>query len=1403
MKTIILFLSVSIVLSVNFDLKSQTNNSKGSKTCVIAPYITTQPTDVEVCEGQPASLTVVAGGDPAPTYEWFDMGSNMVSNTPTYVIPVTDPMQHNGTYYCIITNECGSSTTDYVAITVNSVMAYAGEDGAVCSGSEVNLQASGGDTYEWSGGVQQGVTFYPTSTQTYYVTVTDNFSGCTAVDDITITINDLPNAYAGEDQSVCEGYEVTLTATGGDMYEWSDDVMNGMPFIPLFSNTYTVTVTNASTWCSATDQVSVTLLPSPTVFGGPDQTVCEGSQITFTASASGGTTPYTYQWSDGVQQGVSFTPTSTQDYYVTVTGGNSCSRIDTVFLTVNMLPMGSAGFDQTICVGQNADLEAMGGDSYNWSTGSTNAAISVNPTSTQSYFVTIYSPEGCFIKDTVIVNVEQNHLVDAGTNQSVCANNSAVILSGTVTNSSGGTWSGGAGYYVNTNDLNTTYMPSQSEINSGTALLTLTSQPGACNSVSDNVTITFTLAPTVNAGSDLEICQNAFPILLDGAVTIAAGGIWSGGTGTYSPSNTSLTAGYTPSQAEINIGYFTLNLTSTGNGNCLEVTDDVTFMLTPEPLVDAGNDEIVCASNPSVNIYASVQNATGGIWTGGTGSFDPSNTSLNVTYTPSISEITAGSVTLTLTSTGNGVCLAVQDQMTITINSNPLATISSYGDASCYGTCNGFAVVEGTGGSGTYTYLWSSSAGSVTTAQANNLCAGQHEVTITDTYGCFATTNVTISQPDVLVFNVGTIVHNNCWGGHTGVINTSVVGGTDPYTFIWSNGGSTQNISGLVAGSYSVTLVDFNGCYANINNIVVNQATRIQVYVNTTNAMCNQSDGTATVTVTGGNSPYDFLFSNGQTQNPATDLAAGSYSVLVTDAYGCVSTKYFSVSNSGGFTLTGVIDDVACNNSNDGAVDVTISGGTPPFTIEWSNGQTTEDIANLTAGAYDLIVTDDVGCMGMKTFEVETISNLTYTFTTSAPNCSSSDGEITLVPSGGISPFTYTWSTGDNTAGITNVASGNYLFTITDDIGCSTTGFISLASSGGPVITIDTLIAASCGGLGSAYISVSGGTTPYTFEWSDSSTDEDIIGVNPGMYHVTVTELGGCVSVADINIPLISLPVQPICIVTVDTAAGRNMIVWERVLNSGIDYFKIYRESSIPDQYQCIANVDDTLLSEFIDLAANPFVRSFRYKMTAVDACGNESPISNYHKTLHLTMNQGIGQTYNLIWDDYEGFTYYSFIIMRYLPSTGWVNLDTLPKTLHMYTDAPSSTTGIKYLVRVDSPYPCVSSTPSIKEVGGPYSSSFSNMEDEGIIDENLMTETIYNLEISPNPATDRVFIKIPDSFSGRCNINVLTITGQSIYNENINAIGNVTLNLSGFAKGVYFVECKTDVIYRGKLIIE
>ena len=463
-------------------------------TLVVNPLPTVNAgADQSVCDGTPVTLTATGT---ATSYTW----DNGVTNG----VPFT-PAVGTVTYTVTGTDANGCQNTDQVNVTVNplpNVTANATPN-PICIGENVTLTGSGAVSYSWNNGVSDGVPFAPTSTNTYTVTGTDA-NGCQNTASVTVTVNPLPTVNAGADQSVCDGTPVTLTATGtATSYTWNNGVSNGVPFTPTSTNTYTVTGTDAN-GCQNTDQVVVTVNPLPTVDAGPDQTVCDGEQVTLTGTG----TATTYSWDNGVTDGIPFTPAAgTVTYTVTGTDANGCQNTDQVVVTVNPLPTVNAGPDQAICDGEQVTLTGSGtATSYAWDNGVTNGVPFTPTVGTVTYTVTGTDANGCQNTDQVVVTVNPPPTVDAGPDQAVCDGEQVTLTgSGTATSY---TWDNGVSDGV----------PFTPAVGTVTYTVTGTDASGCQNT--DQVDVTVNPLPNVFAGNDFTACENSQIVLTgSGAVT--------------------------------------------------------------------------------------------------------------------------------------------------------------------------------------------------------------------------------------------------------------------------------------------------------------------------------------------------------------------------------------------------------------------------------------------------------------------------------------------------------------------------------------------------------------------------------------------------------------------------------------------------------------------------------------------------------------------------------------------------------------------------------------------------------------------------------------------------------------------------------------------------------------------
>ena len=381
----------------------------------------------------------------------------------------------------------------------------------------------------------------------------------------------------------------------------------------------------------------------------------------------------------------------------------------------------------------------------------------------------------------------------------------------------------------------------------------------------------------------------------------------------------------------------------------------------------------------------------------------------------------------------------------------PILTVSGTPtDALCKGDCNGSINIATSGGTSPYTYLWDNTPLS-TTQNISNLCEGTYTVTIKDAHSCEVSKSWTISAPDKLDATghvTDALCHDefNC----TGKIDITPVGGTTPYTYEWSTdpASTTQNISGLCSSTtpYYVTITDAHGC-TTVKDWVVNQPGQVSYEGQQTDVTCKGAcNGTITELITiGGTAPYTYQWDNGLTTKDLTGLCVGTYKLTVTDFHSCDARSEFVITEPKLLTVlpTAVIVDALCFNGTGGSIDITVTGGTVPYTYLWNNHATTEDISGLTPGWYTVNVTDYNSCPASNSFYVGEPPILTVTGAAKDALCNQScDGYINIAPSGGTAPYTYLWDNTprSTTQNISNLCAGTYTVTIKDAHSCEVVG---------------------------------------------------------------------------------------------------------------------------------------------------------------------------------------------------------------------------------------------------------------------------------------------------------------------------------------------------------------------------
>lgn len=387
--------------------------------------------------------------------------------------------------------------------------------------------------------------------------------------------------------------------------------------------------------------------------------------------------------------------------------------------------------------------------------------------------------------------------------------------------------------------------------------------------------------------------------------------------------------------------------------------------------------------------------------------------------------------------------------VTLTTNA-PVVTATVTANEPCNGDCKGSASSSAVGGTPPYTYNWTPSGG--TNANATGLCIGTYTITVTDANNCSGSASVTITQPPVLSVTT-TVTGITCFGGSDGTATAIPAGGTPGYTYSWAPGGQTNaTATGLSVGTYTVTVKDANGCTATATATITQPGPFTASISFFTNVSCfGGSNGSATVTVSGGTPNYTYLWTPvGGTNATASNLVAGSYTVTVTDANNCKATASVVITQPAQLVASiSAHTNVLCGGDSSGTATVKVVGGTPAYTYNWLPYGGTNAVANnLIAGTYTVNVTDANGCPASAFVSITQPPVLVINAAGFPATCNGgSDGQATVIPAGGTPGYTYAWSNGSNTPNINNLTAGKYIITVFDANGCSKTDTVTVSRS--------------------------------------------------------------------------------------------------------------------------------------------------------------------------------------------------------------------------------------------------------------------------------------------------------------------------------------------------------------------
>ncbi len=872
--------------------------------------------------------------------------------------------------------------------------------------------------------------------------------------------------------------QATATATGGTSpysYSWSNGQGAGQTVSGVPAGNYSVTVTDAAnnkTVKSFTVGQPTLLVPVSTALGS----ACEAG-TSYAGSATGGLPPYTFQWRDlatnNMTNGATLTAPMIGTYHLSVTDTKGCTMTKVVNVKPLKLMFSPTAANCNGTGGGYADAWVDGGTpplSFQWSNGATTGTI--GPVAAGNYSVTVSDAVGCSkVISGTIPELPSNLVLNINKTNTSCNG----VASGSATvNVTGG--SGGSYTYLWSNGATTATI---SNLTANTYTVTVT-EGGRC-AQTQSVVIQANGNLTMQTASTNSVCGGT-----TGTATVTS---VSGGTAPYS--YTWSNGATTPSVSNLGAGSYSVTVKDASG--CTASTGVV--------IQGQGNLSLTVASSPTT-CGASTGLVTVTNVTGGTAPFTYAWN--NGATGQTISNARAGVYFVTVTDAAG--CTASKSVEVQASNGLQITATNTKADCS---SANGTATVTGvTGGTAPYKYLWSTGA---TTAGITGLPVGTYVVTVTDATGCTSATTVVINANSNVVLTTATTP--TVCGGATGSASvTSVTGGSAPYSYRWHNGGSTATITGLAAGPYFVTVTDATGC-TRTTQVEVQGKVNFTLATTVDPTACNASTGFANVTVTGGTAPFTYRWSNGATGASAFNLAAGNYTVTVTDNSGCSSTASAQVNGTTtSFTINSTSTNATCTAPTGSATVTSVTGGNAPYIYRWSNGATTAAITNIAGGIYTVTVTDGSGCAQSKQITVGTPSTITATLTPTTTPCGAATGTITTSNvTGGTAPYKYSWSNAATTANIVELGAGLYIVTITDAVGCSTTASANVKSAGNFVITTATTPSACIGATGSATVTgVTGGLAPYTYVWSNGATTQVATNLAVGTYTVIVKDARGC-----------------------------------------------------------------------------------------------------------------------------------------------------------------------------------------------------------------------------------------------------------------------------------------------------
>ncbi|MEZ4964687.1 MAG: HYR domain-containing protein [Saprospiraceae bacterium] len=923
------------------------------------------------------------------------------------------------------------------------------------------------------------------------------------------------------------GY-LSVLATGGVpgyTYAWSNG-HTGPIAEDLPEGEYQITATDSE---GNTTELNVEITSDqvyPSAYAGADASVnCSNTTYTLNGSGSAGQ-DFQYQWaaSNGgaIQSGANtlnpvIQHTGTFTLFITNVV-NGCSSSDAVLINaLHTAPVVSASGNTITCIQNTATLNASFNTAntvYGWTgpNGFNSALLSPVVSIPGSYIITVSDTlSNCSTAVVAAVPIDTiRPLVSASVSGIITCVQPQVTLNGAgIPASVNYQWAGPNGF-------NSTLQSPQTG-SAGTYLLVVTNpQNGCTRSVSQSVSAN-TTPPTATATASGSISCVVLAVTVSGSSNAPGASYSWTGPGGFSALTQNITAN-TP-------GTYTLTVKNPVNG-CTAVATASVNANTTAPGASATGGLKTCA-NPTVTLHAtSNTNGVNYYWSG------PGNFSSNQA-SPVASQ--AGTYFVTVTNPANG-CTSMA-QANVTQNITP--PMSSAGGATITCTTPNPKLIATSSVPGS-SFFWSGPNGfTANIANPAVTIGGSYNVTVTSPVnGCTSAANAYVYENNIPPFvYAGEDRSLNCIFSSIIMNPIGTTSGSN-FTYLWTtfdgnivSGANSLYARADAAGTYTLTVKNNqNGCMAMDSMDIVQSPPVTAAITQLIPASCyGDANGSAKAVPGGGNGSYSYNWSNGKQTALVAGLAAGTYSVTVTDSESCSATATAVVTQPNELLANVVATPQTMYGLNNGTANAIPSGGTPGYTFKWSNGKTTQTINNLAPGQYMVTLTDSKGCSLVKTATVNAVScNLAGSLATTQITCAGvNNGSITTTITGANMPVSYLWSNGSGNSNLTGLAAGTYTLTATDAAGCSTVLNTQITSPQAMSVAIASQVNVMCQGAqtGALTLNITGGTTPYQYAWSNGNQSAMASNLGVGAYSCTVSDNKGCTKVQ--NAQIIATDNQP------------------------------------------------------------------------------------------------------------------------------------------------------------------------------------------------------------------------------------------------------------------------------------